>query len=615
MSPKKNPTKTSSGCWNLKLERLEVRDVPAAVANPDAYGTPINQTLVVDSPSGVLMNDSGRPTKTAELVVGSGPARGRLNLAADGSFEYTPDPNQEGRVSFDYQLTDGDGYTDIESVTIDVNRAPIAANKLVATEEFTSVQFSVMASDPDGSEIVEFEYYGAAEGDLFPNELGVVTYSPREGFTGTDSFQFRAKDATNVWSNIATVTIHVGGDNRAPVANEDNYNTGVDVPLTVGAPGVLANDIDDDAIVAIFNTQPTNGTLIPGDDGSFTYTPFAGFVGKDSFTYTVDDGELTAVGTVNITVTSPNGTPSVQDARFRTRKDNAYTGVLNGVDVDGDPLAFSPVDGPANGTLLLNSNGSFTYTPNANYYGTDSFSFLANDGTSNSNTATVQIVVRAVNDAPTLAPATFTVAENAPNGTSVGTLGGADADGDALTYRIVGGNSKGAFAIDPLTGAISVANASVLDFETRPTYHLTVRATDTSGRSARATVTVLLTDVNENRRATLDIVTGDAQNRISLSSRTVEVAILSSATFDARTVDTDSLRFGRTGQEKSIVRNRNGQAQTALRDVNGDGRLDLVVQIDVGDTRLRTSDTRAFLTGVLTNGGLLTADDVVSVRR
>lgn len=104
------------------------------------------------------------------------------------------------------------------------------------------------------------------------------------------------------------------------------------------------------------------------------------------------------------------------------------------------------------------------------------------------------------NTAPTLDDATFTINENLVNGSIVGTVSGADPDvGDILTYAIVGGNTGTAFAINSTTGEVSVANVSVLDFETNPSFSLAVEVTDNGqpNLSDTATVTINLTDVNE----------------------------------------------------------------------------------------------------------------------
>src|SRR5262249_5661596 len=265
------------------------------------------------------------------------------------------------------------------------------------------------------------------------------------------------------------------------------------------------------------------------------------------------------------------------------------------------------VSPPSHGTVTENPDGTFTYTPAGNYNGPDGFTFKANDGTADSPAASITITVRPVNDAPTLAPAAFTLPENSPGGTLVGAVSGSDVEGDPLTYSIVGGNTAGAFAIDLATGQITVANSAALNFETTPVFTLTVQVRDPGGLTGQAAVTVRLTDVPEDTRVTIDIKPGDSRNEINIKSHgKIEVAILSTADFDARTVDVDSLRFGRTGQEDSLSRNPHGP-RYELVDVNGDGRLDLVVKFEIDLTGFQVGDTNGILTGRLLDGTAVSA--------
>src|SRR5205823_5358688 len=133
----------------------------------------------------------------------------------------------------------------------------------------------------------------------------------------------------------------------------------------------------------------------------------ANFNGTDSFGYSISDGNGgTASATVNVTVTPVNDAPIANNDSYNTPEDTtltttAVTGVLtNDTDVDGDTLTVSSHTNPAHGTLTLNANGSFSYVPNANFNGSDSFTYKANDGTVDSNSATVTINLAAVNDAP-----------------------------------------------------------------------------------------------------------------------------------------------------------------------------------------------------------------------
>src|SRR5439155_1127735 len=145
-----------------------------------------------------------------------------------------------------------------------------------------------------------------------------------------------------------------------------------------------------------------NGSLTLNANGSFTYTPNANFNGTDGFTYRANDGISNSnVATVTLTITAVNDAPLATGDNYSVDEDSVLTvaaaGVLaNDSDIDGNPLTAALVSGPTNGNLTLNANGSFTYKPNANFYGTDSFKYLANDGAADSNVATVTIAVNRV---------------------------------------------------------------------------------------------------------------------------------------------------------------------------------------------------------------------------
>ena len=215
------------------------------------------------------------------------------------------------------------------------------------------------------------------------------------------------------------VTAGVG----APVATDDTYATDEDVALTVAAPGVLVND--DPGLTAILVTAPSSGILSPNlaGDGSFTYTPNADYNGSDSFTYKANDGTLDSnVASVTITVNAVNDAPVANDDAYDavegTTLSVASPGVLgNDTDVDGDTLTVTttPVSGPTNGTLALNPDGSFNYTPTIAAPGTDSFVYEACDAQPLCDTATVTLtIIAAPNSAPVAIDGSKTVVRNSP---------------------------------------------------------------------------------------------------------------------------------------------------------------------------------------------------------
>jgi len=386
----------------------------APVANNDNYSTNEDTLLSVAAP-GVLLNDSDPDGDAIHTVLVSGPAHGVLMLNANGSFTYMPDPNYFGSDSFTYKANDGFDDSNVATVSINVgsvNDAPVALNDAYSIDEdgvLSVPALGVLGNDTDteGSALSASLVTGVSHGILVFNSDGSFTYTPNANYFGSDSFTYQANDGLND-SNIATVTLTVNPINDAPVAVDDNYATDEDVALVVPALGVLVNDsdIESDILSSILVSGVSHGFLILGPDGSFSYTPDANYFGPDSFTYKANDGQADSnTVTVSITVRPVNDAPVAADDTYSIDEDQPLIVTLPGVlgndtDAESDILSAILVSDVAHGTLTLNANGSFTYVPNANYFGPDSFTYKANDGAADSNTVTVSITVNPVNDAP-----------------------------------------------------------------------------------------------------------------------------------------------------------------------------------------------------------------------
>ena len=211
-----------------------------------------------------------------------------------------------------------------------------------------------------------------------------------------------------------------------PTAVDDTYQTDEDTHLVVvKVDGVLANDGTpaDGNEFCVESVDDTNlhGTVSVSRDGSFTYTPAANYHGAgsgNSFTYTMDEvaidatcsGNQSSTATVEITVNSVNDAPTAKADSFFALKNEtlniAAPGVLsNDSDVDGDSLTAVKVNNPTHGVVVLAADGSFSYTPNSNFTGTDTFSYKASDGQATSPTRLVTIIVSAIPPLPTPTPA------------------------------------------------------------------------------------------------------------------------------------------------------------------------------------------------------------------
>lgn len=285
--------------------------------------------------------------------------------------------------------------------TTPINVAPSAANDAFALLSGATVTGNVLGNDRDGNgdALTASVTSGPRNGTLTLNRDGTFSYKAAAGFVGTDTFAYGASDGK--LSSSATVTLTVSAPPPAPVPT-NTAPTAVNDAYTLAANGsvkgfVLANDSDanGDAIAAALKTGPANGTVTLATDGTFIYTPKANFSGADSFTYTASDGKAASSATVSLTVKAPANTAPVAAAdSVTTAAAGTVTGnvLTNDTDAEGNALKASLKSGPANGTVTLASDGSFTYTPSAGFSGADSFTYAASDGSAQSS-ATVSIAV------------------------------------------------------------------------------------------------------------------------------------------------------------------------------------------------------------------------------
>lgn len=314
--------------------------------------------------------------------------------------------NGGGTGTFRY-LVDGPG-------TFHINPAPVAVDDAVTVDEdgvVTLTSPGVLANDydPDGDALTAALAGGPSHGTLTFGSDGALAYEPDPGFSGADSFTYNAVNPDGV-TDLATVAITVNPVNDPPAANDDSYATTEDAPLSVAAPGVLANDIDaeGDALSTTIVASPSHGSVTLAADGSFVYTPATNYNGPDSFTYTAQDGVAGDTATVALTISPVNDAPTAAADTYATTSDQrlvvAAGGVLgNDSDVDGDSLTAVLVSGPSHGDLTLSANGGFTYTPNPGFGGTDSFVYRASDGTlaGGDVVVTLNVTFRAPTSPPT----------------------------------------------------------------------------------------------------------------------------------------------------------------------------------------------------------------------
>ncbi|MFG6443219.1 Ig-like domain-containing protein [Roseateles sp. LKC17W] len=547
----------------------------------------------------VLANDRDDDTLTATLA--TAPSNGSVVVAADGSYTYTPDANFNGIDSFTYTVTDAQGGIATATVTVTVatvNDAPAASGapltaKAAADGQALALGTAMAFADADG-DALSYSAAGLPPGLAIDPATGVISGSlaanaSAGGAAGVYAVTVTASDGQG---GSSSQTFNVTASNPGPTARPDTLNATSGVP---SGGNVLANDSDDDTLTASLASAPNNGRLTLNADGSFSYTPNAGYTGTDTFSYTATDAQgATAAATVAVTVSSaPNTAPTVGGSPLAdTSADDgqrvllptsgafsdadgdalrysatglppglaidAVTGVISGTlaagasgaasggvftvtvtaddgnegrlsqtfgftatnpgptvtadtalvpedgaisgnllsnDSDDDAFTSTLASGPAHGSVTLNLDGSYTYTPDANFNGTDTFSYTVTDAQGATATSTVSVTINAVNDAP-LASGAALVNVNGIEGQAL-TLNAAlpfsDADNDALSYSVSG--LPPGLAINPATGVISGRlDPAAASGGTGGVYTVTVTAADGKGGSVGQAFTLTATN-------------------------------------------------------------------------------------------------------------------------
>ena len=478
---------------------VDVQSIPdAPLAQDDVVSTAEDAAVTVD----VLTNDSdadGDPLTVTAVTQG---ANGTVVIdAVTGNPVYTPDADFNGTDTFTYTVSDGQGGTDTATVTVTVdpvNDVPAAEDDAVSTPEDTAVMVDVRGNDTDadGDTLTVTAVTQGANGSVSIDPVtGNPVYTPDADFNGTDSFTYTVEDGQG-GTDTATVTVTVSAVNDLPTAEDDSVSTPEDTAVEVSVRGNDA-DADGDALTVTAVTQGTNGTVtLDPITGNPVYTPDADFHGTDSFTYTVSDGAGgTDTATVTVTIDPVNDTPVAVDDAVSTPEDTAVmVGVRgNDADADGDTLMVTAVTQGANGTVTLDPvTGNPVYTPNADFNGTDTFTYTVSDGAGGTATAVVTVSVASVNDTPVAVDDAAVVAEDGV--LSVDVLDNdSDADGDALVVIAVTQGTNGTVAIDPETGQpVYTPDA---DFNGTDSFTYTV--SDGQGGADTAVVTVSVTPAND----------------------------------------------------------------------------------------------------------------------
>lgn len=400
---------------------------------------------------------------------------------------------------------DGDNSASASVTVVEPNDKPSAIDQPIVTNEDTEVGIVLSGNDPDGDNLIFSIVTGPTHGIVAgtpPN----VTYTPNPDYNGPDGFTFQVSDGIYYADVAGTISITVLPVNDRPVANNQNVTATEDLAKAITLTG---SDVDGDVLTYTVQTQPSHGAL-SGTPPNLTYTPISNFNGNDSFTFLVSDGVLnSSVATVAIIVEPTNDGPTADDQTINTPEDVSIDIILTANDIDADALIYSIVAAPLHGTLL-GAGSNYTYTPAFNYAGGDSFTFKVNDGTTDSNSATITINVTAVNDPPKANDQSVTTNEDVAKAI---TLSGSDIEGGALSYTIQNPPAHGT-----LTGTLPNQTYTP-DQDYQGPDSFTFTANDGAATSTPATVSITITAVGDGPHVNDQNVTTpeDVQAAITLT--------------------------------------------------------------------------------------------------
>jgi large repetitive protein len=502
------------------------------VVNPNNPPDAVNDTATVAEDSGanainVLANDTTAPDTGETLTVTSVTqgANGSVAITGGGTgVSYTPNANYFGSDSFTYTVSDGNGGTDTATVNVtvtEVNDAPVAVDDSLSSiaedSGVRTIPFATLTGNDsagpanESGQSLTIIAVGNAVGGTVQISGTDVLFTPTANYNGPASFDYTVQDngTTNgspaPLTDIGSVSFTITAVNDPPDAVDDAATVAED--SGANTISVLTNDTfapdAGETLTVTAVTQGANGSVaITGGGTGVSYTPNANFFGSDSFTYTISDGNGgTDTATVNVTVTNVNDNPTANDDSATVAEDSG----ANAIDVlandsiapdAGETLTVTSVTQGANGSVAITGGGTgVSYTPNANYFGPDSFTYTVGDGNGGSDSATVSITVTNVNDPPDAVNDTATMAEDSGANT-INVLANdtfvPDA-GETLTIVSVTQGANGSVAITG--GGTTVSYTPNLNFFGSDSFTYTI--SDGNGGTDTATVNVTVTPVND----------------------------------------------------------------------------------------------------------------------
>jgi VCBS repeat-containing protein len=419
------------------------------------------------------------------------------NVNANGSITYTLDlrsvnGQSMGRavaLSFDlisFGIAAVDKTSKITISDVKLVATPLPVDDSATLPEDTPTVIGVLSNDGNTAGFAPVVVTSPAHGTVTLGANGTLNYTPSANYFGQDSFTYALQSSNGQLSSTASVALTITAANDAPVVLSGNVSQLEDTAATLNLLA-SASDVDGDTLSTQIVSGPQYGTFVAQTNGNYLYTPAIDFAGIDTITYRVSDGATVSnIATLTISVTQVNDAPVLTARAVVVSEDTSLLidPLSTAVDVEADVLTASVVTQPANGTLTLNANGKYFYTPNLNFSGEDAFTYRVSDGQLNSNAVTVAISVTEVNDAPTATNTIKVLAEDTTLAINLASLV-ADVDGDLLSLSI---------AATPAHGTLTLIGSGIYSYQPDANFfgadQFIYRVTDPSGATAQGTVSL-----------------------------------------------------------------------------------------------------------------------------
>ncbi|EJO2025051.1 tandem-95 repeat protein [Vibrio parahaemolyticus] len=475
-------------------------------------------TVVEDTPTiiKVLGNDTFEGDgKVVSLDTNNGPANGTVSINPDGSVTYTPNDNYVGKDTFTYIVTSG-GVSESTTVEVNVtpvNDAPVAKDDIATTQEDTAVTIDVQPNDTDvdGDKL-------SIESASVPKEQGTVevvngklVFTPTENFNGDAEIIYTVTDGA--LTDQATVKVTVNAVNDTPVVESNIADQALAedfTPYTIDL-NTAFSDVDNVDGELTFSVSGNSNIQVAIVNGIATITPTADWNGSETLTFTATDPSGESISqTVNFTVAPV--ADIVADKATVVEDTSTVIKVLGNDTFEGDGkvVSLDTNNGPANGTVSVNPDGSVTYTPDDNYHGTDSFTYIVTSGGVSEST-TVSVDVTPVNDAPVAKDDIATTQED--TAVTIDVLpNDSDVDGDKLSIESAS-VPKEQGTVEVVNGKLVFTPAENFNGDAEITYTVTDgQLTDESK------VTVTVNPVNDAPTIKVDAVESITEDAVSIDT-------------------------------------------------------------------------------------------------